>query len=46
MFDRRVAEAVAAAVAREAGRAGIARTELPGEIDARAGLGVRTPTGG
>jgi malate dehydrogenase (oxaloacetate-decarboxylating) len=45
VFDRRVVEAVAAAVAGEAGRVGIARTELPGEIDARAALGLRAPTG-
>jgi malate dehydrogenase (oxaloacetate-decarboxylating) len=45
VFDRRVVEAVASAVAGEAGRAGIARTELPGEIDARAALGVRAPAG-
>jgi malate dehydrogenase (oxaloacetate-decarboxylating) len=45
VFDRRVVEAVAAAVAGEAERAGIARTELPAEIDARAALGVRTPAG-
>ena len=46
VFDRRVVEAVAAAVAGEAGRAGIARTGLPGEIGASATLGVRTPAGG
>jgi malate dehydrogenase (oxaloacetate-decarboxylating) len=45
VFDRRVVEAVASAVAGEAGRAGVARTELPGEIDARAALGVHAPTG-
>jgi malate dehydrogenase (oxaloacetate-decarboxylating) len=45
VFDRRVVEAVAAAVAGEAQRAGIARVETPGEIDARAALGMRTPAG-
>ena len=45
VFDRRVVEAVAGAVAGEAQRAGIARIEMPGEIDARAALGVRTPAG-
>jgi malate dehydrogenase (oxaloacetate-decarboxylating) len=44
VFDRRVVEAVAAAVAGEADRAGIARTELPAEVAASAG--VRTPSGG
>jgi malate dehydrogenase (oxaloacetate-decarboxylating) len=43
VFDRHVVEAVAAAVAGEAQRAGIARAEPPAEIDARAALGVRTP---
>jgi malate dehydrogenase (oxaloacetate-decarboxylating) len=42
VFDRRVVEAVASAVSGEAERAGIARTETPGEIDAHA-VGVRTP---
>jgi malate dehydrogenase (oxaloacetate-decarboxylating) len=45
VFDRRVVEAVAAAVAGEARRAGIARAEAPGEIDASAALGVRAPAG-
>ncbi len=45
VFDRRVVEAVAAAVAGEAQRAGIARVETPGEIDARAAFGIRTPAG-
>jgi malate dehydrogenase (oxaloacetate-decarboxylating) len=45
VFDRRVVDAVAAAVAGEARRAGIARAEMPGEIDAHAALGVRAPAG-
>src|SRR6185312_256324 len=45
VFDRRVVEAVAAAVAGEAQRTGVARAEQPAEIDARATLGVRTPAG-
>jgi malate dehydrogenase (oxaloacetate-decarboxylating) len=46
VFDRRVVEAVAAAVAGEAARTGVSRTELPGEIDASTALGVRTPAAG
>jgi malate dehydrogenase (oxaloacetate-decarboxylating) len=45
VFDRRVVEAVASAVAGEAERTGVARSDLPGAIDASAALGVRTPTG-
>jgi malate dehydrogenase (oxaloacetate-decarboxylating) len=45
VFDRRVVEAVAAAVSGEAQRAGIAQSEPPAEIDARAALGVRAPAG-
>jgi malate dehydrogenase (oxaloacetate-decarboxylating) len=44
VFDRRVVEAVAAAVAGEADRAGIARTAVSGEVAASAG--VRAPSGG
>jgi malate dehydrogenase (oxaloacetate-decarboxylating) len=44
VFDRRVVEAVAAAVAREADRAGIGRAGLSAAVAASAG--VRAPSGG
>jgi malate dehydrogenase (oxaloacetate-decarboxylating) len=46
VFDRRVVEAVAAAVAGEVERAGVARSDLPDEIEASAALGAPTPAAG